>query len=140
MPSIIDGLFAGRSGIQSHGTGISVLADNISNSNTTGFKQSRADFADLVAGNLSGGSSVVAGSGSAVTAVTPILTQGTFEFTGRGLDVAIDGNGYFTVADAATGQKFYTRAGNFKIDTNGNVLDQNGYQVQGFPSTGAGGL
>lgn len=140
MPSIIDGLFAGRSGIQAHGTGISVLADNISNANTTGFKQSRADFSDLVAGNLSGGGSIVQGSGSQVNAVTPILTQGTFEFTGRGLDVAVDGNGFFTVDDPATGTRFYTRAGNFKVDTDGNVLDQNGFNVLGFPANGSGGL
>jgi len=140
VPSIIDGLFAGRAGIQSHGTGIAVLADNIANANTTGFKQSRADFADLLAGNLSGGGSISTGSGSSVVAVTPILTQGTFEFTGRGLDTGIDGNGYFVVQDAATGQKFYTRAGNFKLDTEGNLLDQNGFSVLGFPSNGAGGL
>lgn len=140
MPSIIDGLFAGRAGIQSHGTGIAVLADNIANANTTAFKQSRADFADLLAGNLGGGGSISTGSGSAVVAVTPVLTQGTFEFTGRGLDTGVDGNGYFVVQDAATGQRFYTRAGNFKLDTEGNLLDQNGFSVLGFPSTGAGGL
>ena len=140
MPSIIDGLFAGRAGIASHGTGISVLADNISNANTTAFKQSRADFADLVAGNLSGGTGFLTGSGSAVVGVTPILTQGTFEFTGRGLDTGIDGNGYFVVQDGGSGQRFYTRAGNFKVDTDGNLLDQNGFQVLGFPSGGGGAL
>jgi flagellar hook protein FlgE len=140
VPSIVDGLFAGRSGIQSQGTGIAVLADNISNSNTTGFKQSRADFADLLAGNLSGGQSVVTGSGSSVVSVTPVLTQGTLEFTGRGLDTAVDGNGYFVVQDQASGQRFYSRAGNFKIDTDGNLLNQNGFRVLGFPSSGAGGL
>lgn len=139
MPSIIDGLFAARSGIQSQGTGISVLADNISNANTTGFKYSRADFSDLIAGNLSGGAT--AGSGSQVKAITPVLTQGTFEFTGRGLDVGIDGSGYLTVSDAnGSGQRFYTRAGNLKVDTQGNILNQDGYQVQGFPASGAGGL
>ena len=140
MPSIIDGLFAGRAGIQSHGTGIAVLADNISNANTTGFKQSRADFSDLLAGNLSGGQSINTGSGSAVTAITPILTQGTFEFTGRGLDTGIDGNGFFVVESAATGVRAYSRAGNLKVDIDGNLLNQNGYQVLGFPATGAGGL
>ena len=140
MPSIIDGLFAGRAGIQSHGTGISVLADNIANANTTGFKYSRADFADLVAGNLSGGSSLVPGSGSQVNSITPVLTQGTFEFTGRGLDAAIDGQGYLVVQDATGGSRYFTRAGNLQIDTEGNLLNQNGYQVLGFPASGAGGL
>ena len=55
MPSIINGLFAGRSGIQGHGAAISVLADNISNSNTVGYKPTRPEFSDLLAGNLGGG-------------------------------------------------------------------------------------
>lgn len=141
MASIIDGLFAGRSGIASHGAAISVLSDNIANSNTTGFKQSRAEFADILAGSLSGGGGNISGSGSRVLGVTPILTQGSFEFTGRGLDSGIDGKGYFIVEDVdASGQRFYSRAGNFKLDTEGNLLNQNGFQVMGFPSTGAGGL
>lgn len=141
MPSIIDGLFAGRAGIQSHGTAISVLADNIANQNTVGFKQSRPDFADLLAGTLTGASAIQTGSGSSIVSVTRLLNQGTFEFTGRGLDMGIDGNGYFVVQDQkGSGQRYYTRAGNFKIDTDGYVLDQNGYRVLGFPANGAGGL
>ena len=141
MPSIVDGLFAGRSGIQSHGTAISVLADNIANQNTTGFKQSRADFSDLLAGTIGGGAgATTVGSGSEIGGVTPILTQGSFEATGRGLDVGIDGNGFFIVQDTSSGQRFYTRAGNFQTDPSGNLLDQNGNQVLGFASTGNGGL
>ena len=138
MPSIIDGLFSARAGIASHGTAIATLSDNISNANTTGFKASRADFADLLAGNLSGAS---VGSGSQVVSTTQILNQGTLEFTGRGLDVAIDGNGFFMVSDiAGGGQTYYSRAGNLKIDPAGNLLNQNGYQLLGFPVGGAGGL
>lgn len=142
MASITDGLFAGRAGIQSHGTAISVVADNVANANTVGFKASRPDFVDLLAGNLSGGgSSTAVGSGSALNAVTQIFTQGSFEFTGRGLDLGIDGNGFFMVQDTSgTGQRFYSRAGNFQVDPSGNLLNQNGYQVLGFPSGGAGGL
>ena len=77
MPGLIDGLFAGRAGIQSHGIAISVLADNISNSNTVGFKSSRAEFTDLLAGNISGGGGGIAvGSGSGIAAVTQIFNQG----------------------------------------------------------------
>ncbi len=141
MPSIIDGLFAGRAGIQSHGTAISVLSDNIANQNTVGFKQSRPDFVDLLAGSLSGAGAVSTGSGSSIVSTTPILNQGTFEFTGRGLDIGIDGNGYFIVSDpGAGGSRFFTRAGNFQVDTDGNVLDQNGLQVLGFRAGGSGGL
>jgi len=141
VPSIINGLFSGRSGIQSHGAAIAVLADNIANSNTTGYKTSRADFADLLAGNLSGGGGNTAvGSGSDVRQITQIFTQGTFEFTGRGLDLAVDGNGFFIVQDPSTNTRFYTRAGNFSVDADGNLLNQNGLLVQGFPIGGTGGL
>jgi flagellar hook protein FlgE len=141
VPSIIDGLFSGRAGIQSHGAGISVLADNIANANTTAFKASRPDFTDLLAGTIGGGSSIGVGSGSQVSSVTQIFNQGTFEFTGRGLDLAIDGNGFFIVQDqAASGQRFYSRAGNFSVDPEGNILNQNGFNVMGFPVGGSGGL
>ncbi len=141
MPSISDGLFAGRAGIQSHGTAISVLADNIANQNTVGFKQSRADFVDLLAGTIGGGGGAGStGSGSSVVGITPNLKQGSFEFTGRGLDAGIDGNGLFIVNDPNTNQRFYTRAGNFQVDPSGNLLDQNGFGVLGFPANGAGGL
>ena len=67
--------------------------------------------------------------------------RGSFESTGRGLDVAIDGNGYFIVQDVnGSNSRFYTRAGNFQVDTLGNLIDQNGFRVLGFPANGAGGL
>src|SRR5207253_2661074 len=91
-----------------------------------------------LAGNLGGGAGGLAvGSGSSVKSVKPVFTQGTLEFTGRGLDDAIDGNGFFVVADSA-GARYYTRAGNFKIDPNGNLQDQNGFSVLGFPATKQG--
>lgn len=140
MPGINEGLFAGRSGIQAHGSAISVLADNIANSNTIGFKTQRADFSDLLAGNLGGGGagSVQVGSGSEVRSTTPLLTQGAFEMTGRGLDLAIDGNGFFIV-EGTTGRVF-SRAGNFQVDDSGYLVNQIGYRVMGFPADGSGGL
>lgn len=139
MPSIMNGLFAGRAGIASHGTAIAVLADNISNANTTGYKAARAEFTDMLAGNLGGGSgATVVGSGSTVNAVTQVFSQGTFEFTGRGLDLGIDGQGFFILDD--NGSRAYSRAGNFKIDEDGNLLNQNGLKVLGFPADGSGGL
>ncbi len=134
--SIVNGLFAGRSGISSHGSAIAVVGDNISNSSTIGYKASRAEFEDLLAGGQTAGR--VIGSGSSLAAVTTIFGQGTMEFTSRPLDLAIDGNGFFAVADGA--QKYYTRAGNFKVDSAGFIIDQNGYELQGFPLDGSGAL
>ena len=137
MSSIINGLFAGRSGIASHGQAIAVIGDNISNSSTPGYKAARAEFEDLVAGGQAIGR--ITGSGSQLSAVSTIMNQGTLEFTGRTLDLAIDGNGFFAVQDT-NGQRFYTRAGNFKLDTSGNIINQNGMRVMGFPSGGTGAL
>lgn len=136
MPSIVNGLFSGRSGISSHGLAIAVIGDNISNASTLGYKTSRAEFSDIIAGGQTSGK--VIGSGSQVSAVSTIFEQGTAEFTGRPLDLAVDGNGFFVVAQGA--QKFYTRAGNFKLDDSGNIVTQNGLNVLGFPDGGSGAL
>lgn len=136
MPSIVNGLFSGRSGISSHGIAIAVIGDNISNASTIGYKTSRAEFSDLIAGGQTSGK--VVGSGSTVSAISNIFEQGTTEFTGRPLDLAVDGNGFFVVAEGA--QRFYTRAGNFKLDEQGYIVTQGGLNVLGFPSSGSGAL
>ncbi len=136
MPSIINGLFAGRSGISSHGTAIAVVGDNISNSSTIGFKASRAEFQDLIAGGQAAGK--VVGSGSSTSAVSTIFEQGTLEFSGRTLDLAIDGNGLFVLDN--NGSRYYTRAGNFTVDSSGYIVNPNGLRVLGFPEGGSGTL
>lgn len=136
MPSIVNGLFAGRSGIASHGTAIAVIGDNIANSSTIGYKASRAEFEDLIAGSQTTGRTI--GSGSSTAGISTIFEQGTLEFTSRPLDLAIDGNGFFVVADGS--QRFYTRAGNFKLDPAGYIVDQDNSALLGFPSTGSGAL
>lgn len=136
MPSIVNGLFAGRSGLASHGSAIAVVGDNISNSSTVGFKTSRAEFSDLMAGGQVPGK--VIGSGSQLAGVSMINDQGTLEFTSRPLDLAIDGGGYFALADGE--QRFYSRAGNFKVDASGFLVSQNGMAVMGFPAGGNGAL
>lgn len=136
MPSIINGLFSGRAGISSHGSAIAVAGDNISNANTIGFKTNRAEFQDLLAGTGVVGRQY--GSGSSIAAVSTIFEQGTLEFTGRPLDVGISGNGYFVVA--RDDQRYFTRAGNFKIDPAGFIVTQGGQAVLGFPANGSGAL
>ena len=136
MPSIINGLFAGRSGVSSHGVAISVAGDNISNANTVGFKASRAAFQDIMAGEGVLGRQV--GSGSQIGAVQTLFEQGTLEFTGRPLDLGISGNGFFVLADGF--DRSYTRAGDFKIDAAGFITNQEGLAVLGFPANGSGAL
>ena len=136
MPSIINGLFAGRAGISSHGSAISVAGDNISNASTVGFKANRAEFESLVAGEGVLGRQF--GSGSSIASVATLFDQGTLEFTGRPLDLGISGNGYFVLA--RNEERFYTRAGNFKIDSSGFIVNPAGLAVLGFPANGSGAL
>jgi flagellar hook protein FlgE len=136
VPSIINGLFAGRSGISSHGIAISVAGDNISNANTIGYKANRANFEDVMAGEGVLGKQV--GSGSNVGKVQTIFEQGTLEFTGRPLDIGIAGNGFFITADGEN--RMYTRAGDFKVDSAGFITTQSGNAILGFPANGSGAL
>jgi len=136
MASLLNGLFSARSGLSSHGVALSVVGDNISNASTTAYKTSRAEFEDVIAGGQTTGK--VVGSGGTCSAVTNIFEQGTFEVTGRDLDLAIDGNGFFIVKEG--GRQLYTRAGNFKLDGEGFIVDQRGNRVQGFPANGSGTL
>ncbi len=136
MSSIINGLFSGRSGVSSHGTAISVIGDNISNANTIGFKTARAEFEDLVASGQA--SNRIIGSGSQIGSVSTIFTQGTLESTTRQLDLAIAGNGFFILDK--NGERFYTRAGNFKLDNEGFIINQTGMYVLGYAANGSGDL
>ena len=138
MPSIINGLFAGRAGISSHGIAIATVGDNISNSSTVGYKTTRAEFEDLLAGGQTIGK--VVGSGSNIKRITTIQEQGTFEFTGRPLDLSIDGDGFFVVRDENSLNQFYTRAGNFRVNDEGNIVTQSDQVVLGFPPSGSGSL
>ncbi len=126
-------LYTSREGISAHGGAISAIGDNISNVNTPGFKGQRVEFANLVADGMSGGITTQTegtGNGVRITAVRSIHTNGTIEPTGRELDVAISGPGYFNVGAADSPR--YTRAGNFGLDSAGNLVTVGGDSVLGF--------
>jgi flagellar hook protein FlgE len=136
--SILSSIFTGVSGLNSNGQELSVIGDNIANVNTVGFKGSRMAFGDILSQSLTGlsGTSQV-GRGVAVNGVTPMFTQGSFQNTSSGLDVAIDGEGFFMVNN--NGATAYTRAGNFQLNQNGNVVTPSGAILQGYladPTTG----
>ena len=126
-------------GMAAQQTRTEVIANNLANVNTTGFKRSRAQFEDLLYQNMQGpavlGSpeantapAIQVGRGTRLTAVQPLETQGTLEETDRPLDVAIDGDGYFPV-QMANGQLAYTRDGSFQISDQGELVTSDGYQV-----------
>ena len=137
--SILSSIFTGVSGLNSNGQELSVIGDNIANVNTVGFKGSRMAFGDILSQSLTGlsGTSQV-GRGVAVEGVTPMFTQGSFQNTSSGLDVAIDGEGFFMVKN--NGATNYTRAGNFQLDQGGNVVTPSGAALQGYLADATGNI
>ena len=107
------------SGINAANANLNVTANNIANVNTTGFKESRAEFADLFSNSAYGLSRNAIGSGVKLSNVAQQFSQGNIDPTGRSLDMAIDGEGFFTLNK--NGMQLYSRAGNFQTDANGFV-------------------
>ena len=120
----------GLSGIRAASTDLEVTGNNIANASTTGFKESRAEFSDVYTSTLLGTGSKPVGSGVMVDNVRQEFSQGNISGTENALDMAIDGNGFFVLADR--GSISYTRAGLFGLDKDGYVVANNGGRVQGF--------
>ncbi len=138
-------MWAGVTGLLAHGQRMSLISNNLSNVNTTAYKASNMYFADLVSVNIGTNAGIAqVGTGVTVGAVYSDLSQGGLETTTDALDLAISGNGYFIVKEKtstnASGQalssgnltSYYTRAGNFRFDSDGYLVDENGYVVQGW--------
>ncbi len=125
------------SGLNAASRSLDVIGHNIANAGTTGMKSSRAEFAEIYASSAGaiGGTNV--GLGVEVGAVAQQFSQGTLSITGNDLDVAINGKGFFQVK-ATDGSTAYTRAGNFKLDKDGNIVTNNGSAVMGYPTDAAG--
>ncbi len=136
---MLSALYTAVSGMDANSTSLSVIGDNIANMNTIGFKGSTASFGDVLSQSMSGasGSSQV-GRGVEVTGVTPSFTQGSFESTSNGLDLAIDGDGLFMVNN--NGVRSYTRAGEFTLDKSGNIVNPDGYILQGYLADAGGNI
>jgi flagellar hook protein FlgE len=128
---ILSSLYTGVSGLAAQGEALGVIGDNIANANTTGFKASRAEFQDIIAKNLKGllGGNQI-GRGVKIGAVNPILSQGNLDATERTTDLAISGDGYFTVR-GSDGESF-TRDGSFRFDKDGFLVTADNQRVQGF--------
>ena len=119
------------SGINAAQSDLNVIANNIANANTTGFKGSRAEFADIYAVTGINLSATAVGSGTRLTSVAQQFAQGDIQTTGNSLDLAISGNGFFVVN---TGNGYaYTRAGAFHQDPAGNVVTQDNNMLQVYP-------
>jgi flagellar hook protein FlgE len=121
-------MYTGLSGIKAANTDLATTSHNIANASTTGFKNSRTEFGDLVDSN----SALSGGMGVKTQAINQLFQQGGVITTGNALDLAITGNGFFQVQGAGEeGQTLYTRAGSFHIDAEGKIVNNLGQQLQG---------
>jgi len=129
---MIRSLYSGVSGIRNHQVRMDTLSNNISNVNTTGFKASRANFQDSLNQTLRGGGAgrnpMQAGTGITVGSIGTKMEQGPLQMTGRTLDLAIQGNGFFRVSDGTN--EYYTRDGAFFIDNNNYIVNSGGLRLQ----------
>ncbi len=132
---ISSALYSGVSGLNANSNAMSVLGDNLANANTVGFKSSRTIFGDLLSSQVSGsGGTSQVGRGVGLSTVDTIFSQGTFENTETNTDLAVEGAGFFIVSDPTTGNASnnYTRAGAFRFNADGFLVNPEGYNVMGY--------
>lgn len=136
---MIRALFTSATGMQAQEVNIDVIANNLANVNTTGYKKSRADFQDLVyqyliepgaatSQSTENPTGIQVGLGVRPAAVQKVFAQGDLTSTGNQLDLAIEGDGFFQV-QLPDGSTAYTRAGSFKLDSTGQVVTSEGYTI-----------
>lgn len=121
-------------GLSAAQTDLEVTGHNIANASTVGFKEGRAEFADLYASSISDTSSRSAGRGVFVTRVAQQFSQGSIDFTGNNLDLGITGEGFF-ITTSREGEVFYTRSGQFSVDRDGYVVNFADRKLKVFPVT-----
>lgn len=137
---MIRSLWTAATGMQAQTSNIDVISNNLANVNTVGFKRSRADFQDLLyetvrapGTSTPGGSEVPTGiqvgHGTRQVSTQKIFMQGDFQHTRNELDMAIEGQGFFQIVQAS-GDIAYSRAGNFKIDSEGRIVTPDGFLME----------
>ncbi|HEK1690523.1 flagellar hook protein FlgE [Pseudomonas sp. SG-MS2] len=127
----------GLSGLYAANKQLDVTGNNIANVNTTGFKSSRAEFADVYAGaNRLGVGKNQVGNGVRLAAISQQFSQGDVNSTGNVLDMGIQGQGFFVLSD--NGSRVYTRAGAFQADKNNFVVTSDGLRLQGYAADATG--
>lgn len=138
-------MYSGIGGMKNFQVKLDVIGNNIANVNTYGFKKGRTIFKDLVSQQISGASGASGGKGgvnpkqvglgSQLSAIDTVHTQGSLQTTGRALDLAISGDGFFVLANVDNNNNVtnpvYTRAGNFYLDENGDIVNADGLYLIG---------
>ena len=138
--SITKTLYTGVTGMAAHGTALSVVGDNIANINTTGYKAERTVFADLLGRSMM--MTNQSGSGVKITDIRRTFSQGTLLTTDSPTDLAINGKGFFIVKGmmGGTNSNYFTRAGQFTLDKDGNMVNPQGFVAQGYLVTANGDI
>jgi len=126
------------SGVNAAQTDLTVTANNIANVGTTGFKESRAEFADLFANTRQGVARTATGNGVRVANISQQYSQGNIDFTDSSLDLALSGSGFFALSNG--GARSYTRAGGFQVDNQGFIVNSDGARLQGYAPLSTGGF
>jgi flagellar hook protein FlgE len=128
--------FIPLTGLNADSTGLNTISNNLTNMNTTAYKSLSVNFSDLFyqqIGTAGSGNPVQRGSGAQVSSIETNFSNGSPNTTGVDTDVALQGNGFFVVRN--NGTNLLTRAGNFSLDSHGNLITANGLSVMGFPAT-----
>jgi len=126
------------SGINAANSDLNVTSNNLANVDTTGFKESRAEFADLFAQTQEGVSRTAIGNGVQVSEIAQQFGQGNITSTANNLDLALSGSGFFITSN--NGALNYTRNGAFQVDQNGFLVTSAGERVQGYSPLSNGGF
>lgn len=129
---MLSSFFSGISGLLTNSQSINVVGNNIANVNTVGYKASRATFQDVLYQSITGASGTSqVGRGTTLSSVDTLFSQGSFESTSEATDLAIGGSGYFIVRSSENDTKYYTRAGQFRFDKEGYMVNPSGFILQG---------
>lgn len=126
------------SGLSAASTNLDTIGNNVANANTVGFKDARAEFADLFSSALNGGSNSQLGQGARVAQIAQQFTQGNLQTTNNPLDTGINGNGFFRTS--TNGTISYSRDGQFQVNAQGYLVNSTGAQITGYPASATGAI
>ena len=132
------GFQQGLSGLNAAARNLEVIGNNVANANTVGFKAGRAEFADVYANTVAGGTAASIGIGTRVASVAQQFTQGNITTTNNPLDVAINGDGFYRLSN--NGAITFSRNGQFQLDNNGYIVNNSGAHLTGFAASAAGAI
>ncbi len=138
--SILDAMYSGVSGLSAESDALDVIGNNLANTNTIGFKESRAIFENVLGSAV--GTEGAIGGGVMMSTAQQVFTEGSIENTGNPTDVALSGDGFFVMQGDVSGVNgtFYTRAGQTSLNADGTLVNPDGLSFQGYAANSTGGF